>query len=225
MAGRTYMSEATKVPNTHCWLEISIYDIPQRSKYEAEGLSTVFLQTFNKACDSGEIKPVVESFKVVIELFNAESPRTCENFATLCKGFVPRAPVIFEDAEVAFTYEGTFFHKIIPKFIAQGGDLTRRVGGGNNSFSIFGKQFNDENLKRSCDEVGLVGMANNGPNTNGSQFFVVTAPDKEKALEGRHCIFGKITDGLEQFLLHVAKAGTLQGVPTKHIVITNCGVM
>lgn len=224
MSGRSYISEATKVPNQYAWMELGVFDIPSsRSKLEAAN-TTVFNQTFASACASGEIAPLTaEPIRIVIELFTAESPRTCENFLTLCRGFKPRAPVIYEDAPVGFSYVGTFFHKIIPKFIAQGGDLTRRVGGGSNLYSVFGRQFNDENLRRSCDEIGLVGMANNGPNTNGSQFFIVTAEDKEKALEGRHCIFGRIVEGLDAFMAHVAKAGTLHGEPTKHIVVTACG--
>lgn len=227
MSGRTYLSETVKVPNTYAWMELSVFNIPtSRSNLEATNL-TVFYQTFANATESGEMKPLVEPFRIVIELFNAESPRACENFATLCKGFTPRTPTIYEDQAVDFCYKGTFFHKIIPKFFAQGGDLTRRVGGGGcNAYSVYGKQFNDENLRRSCDELGLVGFANNGPNTNGSQFFITTSEeDKEKALYGRHVIFGKVVEGLDLFMQHVAKAGSLDGQPKRHIVISDCGTM
>lgn len=226
LSGKPYFSEKEEPPNQYCWMELSVYDIPasHRSRYEA-AKGALFATTFNAAVESGAISPL-QTFIVVFELYTSESPRTVDNFVRLCTNNPKRQhqTIVFEDAPLDLTYKGTFFHKIIPGFMAQGGDLTHRIGGGCNLFSAFGKtQFPDENMKRYHDEPGLLAMANNGPNTNGSQFFITTGTKKQLALDGRHCCFGKVISGLEDFLKAVAPQGDLNGWPKKHIVITDCG--
>ncbi|KAL7476762.1 hypothetical protein ACHAW6_002599 [Cyclotella cf. meneghiniana] len=113
----------------------------------------------------------------VIELYYRHTPRTCYNFAAL--------------AEAGY-YDGTIFHRIIKDFMIQGGDPT---GTGRGGESFYGGKFEDEitkNLKHTG--AGVVSMANSGPNTNGSQFFITLKPTPW--LDGKHSIFGRIYSGM-----------------------------
>uniref|UniRef100_A0A1I8EFR4 Peptidyl-prolyl cis-trans isomerase n=1 Tax=Wuchereria bancrofti TaxID=6293 RepID=A0A1I8EFR4_WUCBA len=114
---------------------------------------------------------------ICIELYWDHAPRTCKNFAELARrGY----------------YNGTIFHRIIADFMIQGGDPT---GTGRGGASIYGDRFPDEihdNLKHSG--AGVISMANTGPNTNGSQFFITLAPSQH--LDGKHTIFGRVAAGM-----------------------------
>ncbi|KAG2485854.1 hypothetical protein HYH03_015437 [Edaphochlamys debaryana] len=113
-----------------------------------------------------------------VELYYKHAPRTCKNFEELAKkGY----------------YDGTIFHRIIPDFMAQGGDPT---GTGRGGESIYGGKFEDE-ITRELKHTGagILSMANAGPNTNGSQFFVTLAP--APWLDGKHTIFGRVTSGMQ----------------------------
>lgn len=115
--------------------------------------------------------------KIIIELYNDHAPKTCKNFATLAqRGY----------------YNGVVFHRVIPAFMIQGGDPT---GTGRGGSSIYGEKFEDEihpDLKHTG--AGILSMANSGPNTNGSQFFITLAPTPW--LDGKHTIFGRVKSGL-----------------------------
>ena len=115
---------------------------------------------------------------VEIKLFTELAPKTCENFIGLVnKGY----------------YDGLIFHRVIKKFMIQGGDPTGTGMGGE---SVWGKSFEDEfSNEVKFDKVGILAMANSGPNTNGSQFFITTAPTPW--LNQRHTIFGEVTSGYE----------------------------
>ncbi|KXS18291.1 hypothetical protein M427DRAFT_54092 [Gonapodya prolifera JEL478] len=147
-----------------------------------------------------------------MELFADVVPKTAENFRQLCTGE-------HRKNNIPQGYKGAQFHRIIKDFMVQGGDFLK--GDGTGSFSIYGETFEDESFSIKHTAAGLLSMANAGKNTNGCQFFITCAP--APFLDGKHVVFGKLTDGL----LTLRK---IENVPTGAnnrpkvpIVITECG--
>eukprot|EP00760_Papus_ankaliazontas_P015373 PhM_4_TR16489/c0_g1_i1/m.77355/K01802/E5.2.1.8; peptidylprolyl isomerase len=154
--------------------------------------------------------------RVLIELFHDTCPKTCENFRALCTGNRGRDTVTND----RLSYRGSRFHRVIPNYLVQGGDITAMNGTG--GVSVFGGRFKDENFVHPHVR-GCVSMANSGPDSNGSQFFVClnTAP----WLNGKHVVFGRVVAGLD-VLVGASQVPRERGpLPSLPIVIVACGVL
>ena len=147
---------------------------------------------------------------ITVELFSDVVPKTAENFRVLCSG---------EQSE-ELSYAGSPFHRIIPGFMIQGGDFTN--GNGTGGKSIYGERFEDENFDLKHTEAGLLSMANAGPNTNGSQFFITVAPTPW--LDGKHVVFGKVVDGME-VVETMEEQGSRSGRTKAPVVFERCRVL
>jgi peptidylprolyl isomerase len=154
--------------------------------------------------------------KLIFELFHESVPKTCENFIRICQG---DSEVLSEKGK-KLTYEGSKIHRIVPGFLCQGGDITKLNGKG--GWSIYGKTFEDEGFSVKHSEAGILSMANSGPNTNNSQFFITFAPCK--GLDGKHVAFGKIVEGFE-VLKNIENLGTANGKPRQKVGVVKSGLV
>merc|ERR1711892_227312 len=147
---------------------------------------------------------------IVMELRADLVPKTAENFRVLCTG------------DLGYGFKFSTFHRIIPGFVIQGGDVDRLKGTSNRSIYRGGRYFQDENFDLKHDEPGLLSMANKGPGTNGSQFFITTAP--APWLDGKHVVFGKVVKGMD-VVRKIEEQGSKNGaVKSKHqMIIVECG--
>ena len=151
--------------------------------------------------------------RIVFELFADVTPRTAENFRALCTG----EKGVGESGK-ALHFKGSSFHRIIQQFMCQGGDFTR--GNGTGGESIYGEKFKDENFILKHDKANLLSMANAGPNTNGSQFFITTVVTPW--LDGKHVVFGKVIEGLE-VVKKMEAVGSREGATKQPVVIADSG--
>jgi peptidylprolyl isomerase len=151
--------------------------------------------------------------RIVFELFADVTPRTAENFRALCTGEKGEG-----QSGKPLHFKGSGFHRIIQQFMCQGGDFTR--GNGTGGESIYGEKFKDENFQLKHDRPNLLSMANAGPNTNGSQFFITTV--ETPWLDGKHVVFGQVVEGADVVKLMEA-VGSRSGTTSKPVVIANSG--
>ncbi|KAL0772106.1 hypothetical protein Bca101_037257 [Brassica carinata] len=152
--------------------------------------------------------------RIVIELFAHVVPKTAENFRALCTGEAGLGKTTGKPLH----FKGSSFHRVIKGFMAQGGDFSN--GNGTGGESIYGGKFPDENFELDHEEGGVLSMANCGPNTNGSQFFILFK--RQPHLDGKHVVFGKVVKGME-VVKKMELVGTSDGKPTSNVKIIDCG--
>merc|ERR1712167_17828 len=163
--------------------------------------SMVYAQVYFDVTIGGKQCPRIE-----IDLFN-DTPATAENFRCLCTGEKGMGK-----SGKPLHFKGSKFHRVINEFMAQGGDFT--AGNGTGGESIYGAKFKDENFKRKHTGRGCLSMANAGPNTNGSQFFLCLI--QTTWLDGKHVVFGEVLDG-QDLVTKIEAVGSQSGKTSKKV--------
>mmetsp|Transcript_15529 Transcript_15529/g.42427 ORF Transcript_15529/g.42427 Transcript_15529/m.42427 type:complete len:202 (-) Transcript_15529:59-664(-) len=153
--------------------------------------------------------------RIIMELRADVVPKTAENFRCLCTG----EKGVGKSGK-PLHFKGSKFHRVIPGFMCQGGDFT--YGNGTGGESIYGEKFHDENFTLKHTGPGILSMANAGPNTNGSQFFLCT--DQTSHLDGKHVVFGSVVEGMP-VVKKIETVGSQDGKTKSPVVIADCGML
>jgi peptidyl-prolyl isomerase G (cyclophilin G) len=153
--------------------------------------------------------------RIVFQLYNDICPKTCENFRALCTGERGAG----KTTNTRLFYQGSSFHRVIKDFMIQGGDISK--GDGTGGESIYGGRFDDENFKVNHTRAFLLSSANSGPNTNGSQFFIITSPAPE--LDGKSVVFGEVIKGQEVIRKIEQQKVDKKDRPLSPVTIITCG--
>ena len=151
--------------------------------------------------------------RIEMGLYGKVVPKTAENFRALCT-----CETGMGNSGKARCYKNSKFHRVIPQFMIQGGDFVS--GNGYGGESIYGEKFRDENFNIKHTKPGLLSMANSGPDTNGSQFFITTV--ETPWLDGKHVVFGAVVSGMD-VVRKIEAMGSSSGTPKKEVIITNSG--
>jgi len=154
--------------------------------------------------------------RIVLGLYGNAVPKTVANFKALCTGEAGTGK-----SGKPLHYKGSKFHRIIPRFMCQGGDFT--AGDGTGGESIYGEKFADESFKVKHSKPGMLSMANSGKDTNGSQFFITVK--EQPTLNGRHVVFGEVLEGFDEVVTPMEVCGSYKGEVSKDVVIEDCGVV
>ena len=178
-------------------------------KYALPKFNPANAQTYFDIAIGTEGEEGYEKGRVVFELFTKDVPKTAENFRALCTG---------EKGEPCH-YKGNKFHRIIKNFMMQGGDTT--MGNGTGGKSIYGEKFEDEGVWYPHTHKGILSMANSGPNTNGSQFFICYRDTPH--LDGKHTIYGRAIGGWDICEKAESVKTGASDVPEKDVQIVDCG--
>ncbi|XP_073701305.1 E3 SUMO-protein ligase RanBP2 isoform X1 [Garra rufa] len=194
------LAESFRRAFTDCQSRMSQADATQMSAAEALSRESNPVVFFDLSVDDEK------AGRVTMELFAHIVPKTAENFRALCTG------------EKGFGYSRSIFHRIIPDFMCQGGDITNQDGTGGKS--IYGTKFEDESFEVRHTGPGLLSMANRGRDTNNSQFFITLK--KAEHLDFKHVAFGFVKEGMD-VVRRIGELGTKDGKPTKPITISECG--
>lgn len=156
--------------------------------------------------------------RIVIELYKDDCVRTANNFMRLCTG-ENGTGVMGQPLHL----KGSRFHRIIPGFVCQGGDIVNNDG--TSGDSVYGKYFDDETFANKCGvhaAPGIVSMANTGPNTNNSQFFFCL--EELPHLNNKHVVFGRVREGLEVVKV-MELCGSVSGHTARDVIIADCGLV
>lgn len=214
IAGSFWVFEETDLGRMiHITLEKTVighdsWPSPLQSQPTPPADATVTYRTFFDMAIDGE--PIG---RLVFGLYGNALPKTVENFRALCAGDKGQTA-----SGAPLHYKGSSFHRVIPSFMAQAGDFTK--GNGTGGESIYGAKFDDEGFPFKHTKAGQLSMANSGPNTNGSQFFITFGAQPH--LDGKHVVFGQVESGME-VLRQIESLGSSSGSVSKSVNVNDCG--